>query len=698
MLSKLKRKKKSDNFCEKSLFYWALNGNSVYQVLLVILVVLVVFARVVPLEMQKRIINESIALHQYNNLIPYSAIYLAAIISSSGLKLSINALQTLIGERAMSKMRKNLFNLILTLPLSFFRKTQPGFVVSSLILELSTIGTFAGMAVAAPLTNLLTLLAVSGYLIWLNVKLALATLLIYPVVILILPLLQKKVNTANKKRVDLSRKTSSKIAESISGINEIHAHGTFSEENQKFSFLIDQLKKIRTRWTLLRHSIKTTNNFFVSLGPFIVFILGGYLSIKGELELGALVAFLSAQERLYEPWKELITFYQLYQDADVRYRKTTDYFNVASEINFYGEDKNLPAIKGNLDVKNLSYRTDDGHILLNDISFSLKKGEHLALVGFSGSGKSTLAKCIGNLYTYKEGSVRIDNLEVKGLSKDYIINNIGFIPQHPFIFTGTVEENLLYAYNAKHKTQKQPELTLDDKIEALQNAALFVDVLRFGLDTKLSPEETDLRKTVLKMRQRFQQNHSNELAELIAFYDESKNNLSDQTGIEECSREEYLDNRPIINNIFWGEILSKQYEDQEKINQAVVQLLIEEDCLEAVTQLGLHYLVGSEGVKLSGGQRQKLAIARVILKKPHFFILDEATSALDNTSQTRIEKLRLTKWLGSKTVVAVVHRLDIIENYDKIAVMRNGRIVEFGSYRDLINEQGYLHKLIDEKS
>lgn len=696
MSSPSKRKKTEENFCKKSLFYWALNGNSAPQIFLVVLVVLVVFARVIPLEMQKRIINESIALRQYDNLLLYCFIYLAAIISASGLKFSINALQTLIGERAMSRMRKSLFNHILVLPLSFFRKTQPGFVVSSLITELSTIGTFAGMAVAVPLTNVLTLLAISGYLLWLNTKLALATLTIYPIVIFLLPILQKKVNRSNKERVDLSRKTSSKIAESIAGINEIHAHGAFDEENQKFGSLIDQLKRIRMRWTLLRHGIKTSNNFFVSLGPFIVFILGGYLSIKGELELGALVAFLSAQEKLYDPWKELIAFYQLYQDAVVRYKKTTDYFDIKSEINFNVEVEKIPDIEGGLIVRNLSLKTNDGHVLLNDISFSLQKGEHLALVGFSGSGKSSLAKCIGNLQSYQEGSIQIDNHEISALSKRYIVNNIGFIPQQPFVFTGTVEENLLYAYNAKNEKEKQPVLSLDNKIEALQNSAFFVDVLRFGLDTRLTPEKNDLKNRVVRMRKSFQRTHVKELSELIRFYDAS-DTISYTEG-RSNSRQLYLDNQTILNNIFYGEIISTRHEDQERINQAVVQLLIEEDCLETIAQLGLQYHVGSEGVKLSGGQRQKLAIARVILKKPNFLILDEATSALDNASQTRIERLRTTKWRGIKTVIAVVHRLDIINGYDKIAVMRNGRIVEFGSYHDLMNQQGFLHKLIDEKT
>ena len=328
----MKQDNKASRITEKSLFYWVFKDNLKLQIILLVIIVLVVFARVIPLEMQKRIINDSIALRNVHDLILYSTIYIIAITTSSGLKLAINYLQAVIGERAINAMRRELYRHILTLPLGFFRTTQPGMVVASLMTELSTAGTFAGMAFAVPVTNILTLLAFAGYLFWLNPKLAGATLLIYPIVVFVIPLLQKKANKANKKRVDISRKTSNQIAESISAINEIQIHGAYNQEGRKFNLLAEQLKKIRIRWSLFRFGIKTTNNYFVGLGPFVVFIFGGYLVMHGQLALGAMVAFLSAQEKLYDPWKELIDFYQTYQDASVGYNRTMGYFDIDPEF------------------------------------------------------------------------------------------------------------------------------------------------------------------------------------------------------------------------------------------------------------------------------------------------------------------------------------------------------------------------------
>ena len=112
----------------------------------------------------------------------------------------------------------------------------------------------------------------------------------------------------------------------------------------------------------------------------------------------------------------------------------------------------------------------------------------------------------------------------------------------------------------------------------------------------------------------------------------------------------------------------------------------------------MQYQVGTKGDKLSGGQRQKLAIARAFLKNPNMLILDEATSALDNSSQSRIQYLLEKKWKRKSTVIAVVHRLDIIKGYDKIAVMKSGKIGEIGTYSELMERKGLLYELVGRKT
>jgi ABC-type multidrug transport system fused ATPase/permease subunit len=824
---------------ERSLFSWILPGNVKLQALIVFIIVITVFTRVFPLEMQKRIVNEAINLRKVDLLLLYCGLYLAAVLLSSGLKYVINVLETLISQRALANMRKALYQHILTLPLSFFRKTGSGLVVTSLVNELAPAGDFVGMSVGVPITSILTLLAFGGYLFWLNPWLAALCLSIYPIVLFLVPFVQKRANEANKRRVDSARNMSNKIAESITGIHEIQGNGAYGIEGKKFERLADEQSRIRIVWGLYRFGVKVLNNLFTNLSPFLVFILGGYLTIKGRLELGALVAFLSAQERLYDPWKEIIEFYQLYQDASVGYKKTMGYFDIHPEYPIKPEGREPYTLGGDIEVRDLSFDTEDGIRLIDGITFSLKSGEHLALVGFSGSGKSSLAQCIGQLYSYTGGHILIGQKEVADLTKTDMAHNIGIVSQAPLIFDGTIQENVLYSCVSLMDGDKADRVdslpSRDDIIEVLQQTGVFADVLRFGLNTILVHDQhKDLVSNILRIREKFQRDFGEELAEYVEFFDEDRylyyssisenlifgtpnrelfedQNLarntyflhfldkadltrpllslgaeltkqtvdilgdlpSDKVFFEQSpigpneldeykvlveglkgkklhqlsgqDREkllvvalrftparhkmiglpailerlllegralfrerisaddpgalsffhmsDYIYSQTILNNIFFGNTKSERLEGREKIDQSIIRLLIEEDLLETIVEMGMQFQVGTKGDRLSGGQRQKLAIARAFLKAPRILIMDEATSGLDNNSQARIQNQLDTRWRET-TLISVVHRLDITKSYDRIAVMKAGKIVEMGTYEELIAKKGVLHELV----
>ena len=828
---------------KRSIYSWIMGPNTKLQLVVLVLIAVTVFARVLPLEMQKRIINEAIRLRQVDLLIRYCAIYLTSVLVASGLKYLITVLQVMISQRTLTRMRKDLFAHIISLPLGFFRNTQPGLVVSSLVSELTLPANFVGMAVAVPVINLLTLVAFAVYLFFLNAWLAALSLSIYPVVVFLVPLLQRRVNKANKERVDVTRDLSDRVQETISGIHEVHGNAAYEIENAKIGRIADQLYRIRLRWDFFRASIKVSNNFFISLGPFLIFILGGYLTIQGRLELGALVAFLSAQEKLYDPWKELIQFYQAYQDGSVTYDKTMRYFDSEPEFALAPSDRAPYQLEGNVDVKNLSFITGDGIRLLNRISFDLKAGQHAALVGFSGSGKSTLALCVGQLYDYTDGQVSLGNAEVRELTKKDMAWNMGFVSQTPFIFDGTIQDNLLYSCRAADDNTpaaaEQFRPSLEDMIEVLHQTGLFVDTLRFGLNAMLDADrDSSLVEQLVKVRRNFRRQFGETLAGFVEFFDEDRylyhssvaanllfgtskrrdfktaklaenpyfiaflekadlkrplmelgadlarqtvdilgnlppdkvfyeqspiapeeldefKLLAQQTRrrklhqlapderhkllglalrfipgrhkmvsfpdllerlilegrflfknqiIEDYPEAfafydegEYIFSQTIQNNIFFGKPKTTSTKAQDHIVQSIIQLLIEEDLLEKIVGIGMQFQVGSKGDKLSGGQRQKLAIARVFLKSPRLLIMDEATSALDNNSQARIQNFLDRRLKGKTTVIAVVHRLDIIKDYDKVAVMKAGKLIEMGTYEELMARKGALHGLIHGK-
>ncbi|MFZ5426984.1 MAG: ABC transporter ATP-binding protein/permease [Thermodesulfobacteriota bacterium] len=836
------RPKLPDKLYQRSLFSWVLTSNLKLQLILLAVIVVTVAIRVLPLEMQKKIINEAIGGQKVQLLFMYCAYYLAAVVSASALKFAINALQTYIGQEALADMRKKLYAHILTLPIGFFRKASPGMIVSSLMTEVANAGDFIGQAIAVPVTNILTLLAFAGYLFYLNPLLAGLSMVLYPLALIFVPMMQKRSNAANRERVDIGRKMSTMIGETVSGIHEIHGNAAFRHENNRFGAITDKQFKVRLRWNLWKFGIKNSNNFFQSLGPFVLFLVGGWLAINGRFDLGALVAFLSANEKLYDPWKELMDFYQTWQDAKVSYNRVMEYFAEDCEFALEPAEERAPLVlPGRIDVKDLVMEAQGGIKLLKGVSVSIEPGEHLALVGFSGSGKSTLALCIAQIYKYSSGQCQLAGHEIAGMAKSDLAENMGFVPQHPFIFEGSIKENLLYSVNArlvaKGLDPAQNEPSLDRLIEVTQQVGLFLDVLRFGLNTVFRKGRKEhLVQKVIAIREAYYEEQGEELGRYVEFFDEGRylqfssvaanllfGNPNDEawlpenlhenpdfreflreaglnlmllelgrelalrtvdilknvpgaddsffeqtpmlpgefeafsqlaehlerSGVGDLSGEErsmlfklalrftpgrhtifalhgvsermllsgramfmervalkhpdkvtfyrrdnYIHTQTILDNILFGKLKTESAKVMDKVNKTIIMLLIQQDMLERIVELGLDFQVGTHGDRLSGGQRQKVALARAFLKEPPLLLLDEATAALDNASQTRIQNLLDSKWKGKSTVIAVVHRLDTIKGYDKIAVMKAGRIVETGSYVELMAKGGMLYELV----
>ncbi len=821
----------------RALLWWVKSSNLKLQILLLLIILITVGARVLPLEMQKRIVNEAIRLRQIDLLLLYCAAYIFAVLTATGLKFLMNLLQTRIGQQALARMRKELYLHIITLPLEFFQKSSPGMVVSSLVTELATAGDFVGQAVAVPIGNMLTLLAFAAYMFYLNPLLAILSIATYPIALLLIPIVQKKSNEANKARVDGTRKMSSLIDETVSGIHEIHANASYRVEERKFGDIVDHLFKIRVMWIAYKGAAKVLNNFFQNLGPFILFLVGGYLAIHGRFDLGALVAFLSAYEKLFDPWKELMDFYQLYQDAWVGYTRIMEYFDAEPGYGIEPEGRAPLNLQGAVNASRVSLAVDGDIQLLKSVSLDVKPGERVALVGYSGSGKSTLTRCISQLYGYTSGSLKLDEHEVSQLSKMDIAANLGIVSQNPFIFHGTIRENLLYSWEAVRA--KNPATSPGDApspeviIEMLQGVGLFADIVNFGLNTVLRPgEEKPFVKKIILVRHKFQQHFGEVLGGYFEFFDQKKflqfstiaanilmgspespefgadslaaspflvskaqlKNTLIELGKELTARSieilgkmppdevffrqtpllperleeykeisartdemrlnaidpedafklldlalryipgkhkiigmpltleelvldargsfrekivaerpdavsfydisQYIHSLPILDNILYGKPTTNHPRAQERIRKSIMQFLEEENLLGRIIEIGLHFVVGSKGERLSGGQKQKIAIARVLLKSPRILILDEATSALDNTSQQQIQDLLESRWKGKCTIITVAHRLDTVREYDRIAVMRAGKIVEIGPYDDLMSCGGILYELV----
>ncbi len=829
------------------------------QFLLLLLILASLFFKVFPLEMQKRIINEAIHLKDEQLLFLYCGLYIGAVTLAGIFKYIINTLQTIIGQKILVEIRTELYHHILQLPLQFYRTMQPGTVISAMTAELNAIGFFLGGALAIPVTSILTFLVFLGFMFSLSPLLALLSISIYPLELIVIPMLQKKYNRLNKQRIKTSRAMGNIVNEAISGIHEVHANSSYGIEEKRMSTFINTLYGILKRLFIVKYGIKFANNMFQSIGPFILFLVGGYLAINGQFTLGALVAFLSAYEKVYDPWKEMLQYYQAYQDASVRYRQIMQIFDLETEHPIEPEGREPYTLNGAIEIREAGFAVDSGVKLLDRISVTIKPNEQVALVGFSGSGKSTLALLIAQLYDVSNGSILLDGKDISALCKTDISRNITMIAQHPFIFTGTIRENLLYAVRA----MADDETDLPDRnrlFQVIRDVGLEDDIIRFGFNTILPQDKVRLlRDKFLHMRHIIQGELGDHFSQVIEFYDphrflsycsirdniifgdsmtgefdtenlttnkifldflerrglleellelglsisrktvsllkdfgddefffqgspmqpdeletyrklleslggekpasagdraafllpalrfipgrhsivdlpddlagrivEARHLFLEQiigldittcfAGVEQLKSSEtmtilplaeeqkdfipycpteYLYKHSLRENILFGGAIRDAHE-VKGLHQMAMEIFQREGLLDEVLDIGLDFTVGSQGDRLSGGQKQKVAIARALLKDTPILIMDEATASLDNRSQAKIQELLDTRYRGAKTIIAVMHRLDMTPSYDRILVMKAGSIIEQGSYEELMAQKGAFYELVEK--
>ncbi|BBO86600.1 hypothetical protein DSCO28_71660 [Desulfosarcina ovata subsp. sediminis] len=849
---------------EKPLFSWILKRYRAAQVALLILMLASIVLRILPLEFQKRIVNTAIADGNTPLLIRYCILFLLALIIAGGLKYVGNVAEKWIGLKLTEEIRNRLFTHVLTLPMGYFRHTAPGTVITALTAELSAVSFFLGGALVVPITSLLTFLLFLAYMVYLEPYLALITLIIYPFEVAIVPQLQKRMNQLNVRRIHVVRQMSNQIGESVAGIHEIHGNASFRLEANRFAAESAGLTEIVKRTFVLKYGVKFLNNIFQHLGPFFLFLVGGYLAIEGRFSLGALVAFLSAHEKLYDPWKEILEYYQNYQDANVRYRRVMAQFDRQPDFVLNGASPPAQQFAGNIRVQGLSYSIGSHVHLLSDVNMNVRHGELVALVGPSGSGKSTLAMLIGQQYRYRRGSIRIDHQELSDLNKRDISSNIGFVAQHPFIFSGTIRDNLCYSRRALREADASAHAqelpTTSELLDVVRQVGLTDDILRFGLHAKLAPDdENNLAAPIVELRRLLRREADASIQGLIESYDvhrylaygsiyenivfgrpldpaygidtvaghpvfvdflyaqgiytqlvdlgfqiaratvqllegvqpEALFFTSNPMSLNEFDRyrdivghhnvqrgrpvwqeedekalltlalrfvpgrhkmialpaqlkrlllaarnaflaqignidpsvcesdgamgtvnhaaasinrpsapfafycpNDLIYTAPIIENIVFGKAISDDPAERAELDGIVFKLLRTQKVTESIVAMGLGFDVGSKGDRLSGGQRQKLALARALLKYPSVLILDEATASLDNMSQAQIQRLLETQMRSKTTVIAVIHRLDLLPGYDQVVVLEGGRITESGTYDELIHRKGALYDLI----
>jgi len=480
-----------------------------------------------------------------------------------------------IGLDVIRKLRDDLVNHLTYQDMHFFGTMHSGEILSRITNDIGRIQSVVTGMIPNLIREGLTIVALTGYVIYESPKLALYFLVIMPLALLPLSRLAKKMKKYSKLSQESTSTMTARLGEIFSNIEVIKSNSTQSIESEKFAKENNKVFKYLVKQVKINASTTPIMEILGSMAIGLVVYIGGNEVIDGQMSVGAFFAFSAALFMLYTPIKKISKLYNQAQDAIVANQRMHELLDMRATIT--SGNKELDRDIEQIIFKDVSLKYSD-NLALQSISIDINRGDSIALVGDSGAGKSSFVNLLVRFYDPSSGEILINNEVNKNLTLSSLHKNIAFVTQRIYIFNDTIAQNVAYGEEFDHNRV----------IEALSKAyALeFVDKLENGVETILS---------------------------------ENGNNLS-------------------------------------------------------------------------GGKRQRIALARALYKNPAVLILDEATSALDNKSEVLIQKA-LEALKKNMITITVAHRLSTIESADTILVFKNGEILCRDTHKKLLQNCDEYRKL-----
>lgn len=335
------------------------------------------------------------------------------------------------------------YNHALILPMKFYSMRDTGEIIS----RFNDASSIRDIVSEASLTIMMdTIMAVVGAVVLFNSNrllflISVVMLILYGIIVFVY---NKPIKKINRKIMEMNSKVTSQFVETINGIETIKAFNQEDNEKEKTDKLYKKFLKKVFNGGVLSISQQTITMFVAVVGELVILWVGVAYVIKGELTLGELITFNALLGYFIEPIKNLINLQPSIQTAVVAADRLGEILDITPEYNYEHEQLNDKIKFDKISISNLDFRYGTRELVLKDINLEICRGEKIAFVGESGSGKTTLANLLVRLYEQEKGSIKLDSIDIREFSIKQIRDNISYISQNTFLFSGTIRENLLF--------------------------------------------------------------------------------------------------------------------------------------------------------------------------------------------------------------------------------------------------------------
>ena len=487
-------------------------------------------------------------------------------------------------KRVISDFRKDLFDHLHTMSVSYFVKRRTGEVMSRMTNDVTTIENIVTDLPATALQQSIRLVGGIVIIIYMNWKLTFMILVLAPVLVLFAKTFGRKLKKLSTEIQDKLAVSTTILEENISCYQIVKSFVRDRLESERFSNAIEDSFRSARRRVIISSFFGPSIGFIAFSTSLVLLWYGGREVITGGISPGELIAFILYATIIAGPMGSFARMYTRLQEGLGASERLFELLDTYGDVRDQPDAKPMPPISGRVEFDSTRFHYRKDREVIKNISFTVEPGQMIALVGPSGAGKSTMINLLHRFYDPTEGEIRVDGIPLKSVKLASYWNQVGIVPQETILFGDSIEMNIKYA----------KEGATDDEVIAAAKAA------------------------------------------------------NAHTFIMECP---------------------EQYQT----------------------------IVGEKGIRLSAGQRQRIAIARAILKNPRILMLDEATSALDNESEVLIQEA-LERLMKNRTSFVIAHRLSTTHNAKWILVMDEGKIVETGNHAELMEKQGLYHRLYTLKN